>query len=86
MPCSISSWAISPCKWLNLGQLSLCLTFLQVSDRILALFVLLKRVMKKQTNNFCTKVITLEHQCQHKYDCVAACYVNYCCTEECEES
>lgn len=43
-------------KWLNLRQLRLCLTFLQGSDSILALFVLLKRVTKKQTNNFCTKV------------------------------
>lgn len=70
MSYSIPSWVISPCKWLNLRQLSLCLTFLQVSDSILALFVLLKRVMKKQTNNFSTKVkvISFEHQCQHKYD------------------
>lgn len=56
MPCSIPSGAISPCKWLNLRQLSLCLTFLQVSDSFLALFVLLKRVMEKQTNTFALKL------------------------------
>lgn len=48
--------SIAPRKRLSRQHLSLRLTFPQVSDSTLALFVLLKRVMKKQTNRRCAKI------------------------------